>query len=62
MPVNDASRSRWTRDPSSIRRFKHMAVGMAVARAVCGVAWIVGAGLADPGTAHAADLARKFHE
>ena len=56
MAVNDASRSRWIRDRSGIRRFKHMAVGMAVARAVCGVASIVVAGLADPSTAHASDL------
>ena len=52
MPVNDASRSRWTRDPSSIHRSNRIAV----ARAVSVVAAILVAGLADPGTAQAADL------
>lgn len=56
MAIKNASRSRWTRDRSGIRRFKHMAVGMAVARAVCGVALIVVAGLADPNTAYAASV------
>ncbi|MBK6471073.1 MAG: hypothetical protein IPF94_10115 [Betaproteobacteria bacterium] len=56
MPVNDASRSRWTRDSSSIRRFKHMAGWVAVARTACGVALILSAGLAVPSTAQAAGV------
>lgn len=56
MSVNDASQSQGIRHRSSLRRFKHMAVGMAVARAVCGVASILVAGLAGPSTAYAAGV------
>ncbi len=56
MANNDASHSRSTRERSSVRRFKRVAVGRVVARAVCGVASIVVAGLAVPSAAHAADL------
>ena len=58
MANNDASRSRSTRDRSSLHRFERMDVGVTVARAVCGVASIVVAGLAAPSTAHAASVFR----
>jgi hypothetical protein len=56
MAVNEASRRQWIQDRSGIRRCKRAAVGMAMARAVCGAVLIVVAGLADPSTAFAADV------
>lgn len=55
MAVNYATRRRWTRDPSIVDRLESMAVDMALARAVSGVASILVLALAAPSTAHAAD-------
>ena len=55
MATNDDSRSRRTRDRSSLCRIWPVAACRARAGAVRGVASILVAGLADPGTAQAAD-------